>query len=62
MREYTIDVGKKQVIVRGDVRNHHQKKNGAVKNHKINEHHSRIFAFFFSLLDFHWSTSKKMTD
>ncbi|TMW94387.1 hypothetical protein EJD97_010362 [Solanum chilense] len=62
MREYTIDVGKKQVIVRGDVRNHHQEKNGAVKNHKINEHHSRIFAFFFSLLNFHWSTSKKITD
>lgn len=62
LREYTIDVGKKQVIVRGDARNHHQEKDGAVKSREINEHHSRIFAFFFSLLNFHWSTTKKMVD
>ncbi|CAN4127615.1 unnamed protein product [Withania somnifera] len=62
LREYSIDVGKKQVTVRGDVRNYHQEKDGAVKSHKINEHHSRIFAFFFSLLNLRWSTTKKMVD
>ncbi|PHU28448.1 hypothetical protein BC332_00541 [Capsicum chinense] len=61
LREYTIDVGKKQVIVKGTVRNHHQREDGAVKSHKINEHHSRIFAFF-SLLNFRWSITKKMVD
>ncbi|KAK4338255.1 hypothetical protein RND71_042742 [Anisodus tanguticus] len=42
LREYTIDVGRKQVTLRGDVRNYHQEKDGAVKSHMINEHHSRI--------------------
>ncbi|XP_016494063.1 uncharacterized protein LOC107813324 isoform X1 [Nicotiana tabacum] len=62
LREYTIDVGRKQVIVRGDVRNHHQEKHGGVKSHMINENHSRIFAFFFSLLSFRWITTKKIVD
>ncbi|MCD9645846.1 hypothetical protein HAX54_035145 [Datura stramonium] len=62
LREYTIDVGRKQVIVRGDVRNHHQEKDGAVKSQMNNDHHSQIFAFFFSLLNIRWSTNKKMVD
>ncbi|XP_055819461.1 uncharacterized protein LOC129888525 [Solanum dulcamara] len=62
LREYTIDVGKKQVLVRGDVKNHHQEKDGTVKSQKINERHSRISAFFFSLLNFRWNTTKNMVD
>nr|XP_009607584.1 uncharacterized protein LOC104101779 isoform X2 [Nicotiana tomentosiformis] len=62
LREYTIDVGRKQVIVRGDVRKHHQEKHGGVKSHMINENHSRVFAFLFSLLRFRWITTKKMAD